>query len=473
MVDTAVPRPTFGPEGFVAPTEAAILAGEQADIDAAMGGGLNPALTTPQGQLASSNTAIIGDVYAAYTWLLSQFDPAYAEGRQQDAIGRIYFQERIAGAPTTVQATCFGLDGTTIPVGSLARAADGRFYVCQQEGVISSGSVDLPFSCAENGPIPLPGGSLNQIAQAVSGWESIVNSGEGALGRNVESRFEYEERRYSSVARNSVGQPSAVLSAVLDVPGVLDAYVRDNPTPAPVTFQGKTLGPNSVYACVLGGESYPVAEAIWSKKGLGCGYTGDTTVVVFDPNPAYEPPIPSYEVTFERPTVIPFSVLVSMQDNPGIPGDAQDQVRTAVIAAFAGADGGPRARIGSSVVAGRYYGPVLALGAWAQVIAVKIARLGSAGLVIGSITGDVLTVTSVTAGALHVGDILNGTFIQVGTSITQVISASGGVGTYRVAPVQTVASSGMWVSTPQDAVTMNIDEAPTVSSANIGLQLLE
>src|SRR5713226_6062534 len=105
---TSVPRPTFGDKGFVAPVEADVLAGVQADVDAAFGGGLNPGLYTPQGQLASSEAAIIGDSNAMFLWFCSQVDPAYSSGRMQDAIARIYFIERIPGQPTVVTARCLG-----------------------------------------------------------------------------------------------------------------------------------------------------------------------------------------------------------------------------------------------------------------------------------------------------------------------------------------------------------------------------
>ena len=61
---TNVPSIIFTPQGPILPTEQAILAGELLDIDQAFGGGTNPALETPQGQIASSNTAIIGDASA-------------------------------------------------------------------------------------------------------------------------------------------------------------------------------------------------------------------------------------------------------------------------------------------------------------------------------------------------------------------------------------------------------------------------
>ncbi len=50
--NSKVPRVQFTPEGLVLPNESAILAGVLSDMDAAFGGGLNPALETPQGQLA-------------------------------------------------------------------------------------------------------------------------------------------------------------------------------------------------------------------------------------------------------------------------------------------------------------------------------------------------------------------------------------------------------------------------------------
>ena len=89
-VTTNVPGITFGPNGPVAPSEQDVLTGMQADIDQAFGGGLNPALETPQGQLASSFTAITGNANDTFVSMTNQFDPAYAAGRFQDAIGRIY-----------------------------------------------------------------------------------------------------------------------------------------------------------------------------------------------------------------------------------------------------------------------------------------------------------------------------------------------------------------------------------------------
>ena len=58
---TAVPPITWTIEGVVLPTDAEILEGVQSDIDTAFGGGVNPGLSTPQGQLASSEAAVIAE----------------------------------------------------------------------------------------------------------------------------------------------------------------------------------------------------------------------------------------------------------------------------------------------------------------------------------------------------------------------------------------------------------------------------
>ena len=50
---SSVPAIVFSATGLVLPDESAILAGVQADMNAAFGGNMNAGLSTPQGQLFS------------------------------------------------------------------------------------------------------------------------------------------------------------------------------------------------------------------------------------------------------------------------------------------------------------------------------------------------------------------------------------------------------------------------------------
>ena len=58
----------------------------------------------------------------------------------------------------------------------------------------------------------------------------------------------------------------------------------------------------------------------------------------------------------------------------------------------------------------------------------------------GFITGTVLTVTSVTYGAIVIGAPVYGDGVAAGTYVTAFLTGSGGVGTYTVTPSQTVPS---------------------------------
>lgn len=474
---TNVPSITFGPNGPVAPSTAAILAGVQADINAAFGGNLNPGLNTPQGQLATSWTAVIAEVYNSFVLLANQFDPAFAFGRYQDAVGDLYFLQRNPAEPTVVQATCSGAEGVVIPVGALATATDGNQYVCTQAGTIpSGGSIVLPFECAVVGPVPCPEGALNQIYQAISGWDSITNDADGVLGNDVESRSAFASRIAASVAINATGILPAILAAVLAVPDVLDAYVTENDSNSPATIGGVSLSPNSLYVAVVGGDENAIAQAIWNKKAPGCAYNGNTTVTVLDQSPGYSPPYPAYSVSFEIPSALPILFAVSIANSSLVPADAATQIQNAIINAFAGGDGGPRAKIGSKVFASRFYAPIAALGSWVQIISIELGSTNDAAASFtAAISGTTMTVSAVASGTLAVGQtVLDATGdIIPGTTITALGTGTGGTGTYTVSNTQTVGSEAMQSVDPDlFDVPVNINQVPTVSAANIVVTLV-
>jgi hypothetical protein len=470
MVTTNVPKPTLGDTGFVAPTEQAVLTGVQTDINEAFGGGLNPGLSTPQGQLASSMAAIIGFANDTFVDITNQINPDYAQGRWQDAIGAIYFLQRQPSEPTVVQATCFGGEGVVIPAGAQAVAEDGNLFVCTQDGVISGGSVTLPFACNIPGPIPCPADSLDRIFRAIPGWDSINNATDGVIGRDVESRSQFEARRRASVALNSRGSLPSVQGAVLSVAGVLDAYVTENDTDSPVTIRGVSLDPHSVYVAAAGGTDADIAQAIWSKKAPGCGYNGNTTVTIEDRSTGYTIPYPTYDVSFERPGSLPILFAVTIADNEQVPSDAVAQIQAAIIAAFAGADGGARATIGSTIYASRFYAPIAVLGSWAQIILLQIGSSNSAAAKFtGSIAGTTLTVSAVTTGVIAVGQTITD---DAGAVIpgTKIISGSGT--SWQVSNSQTVGSTTLYGTiADRNVVEVDIDQIPTINANNIAVSI--
>lgn len=88
------------------------------------------------------------------------------------------------------------------------------------------------------------------------------------------------------------------------------------------------------------------------------------------------------------------------------------------------------------------------------------AQLGDAAFT-GSIAGTTLTVSAISAGALVVGSIIAGPFVNVGTTVLALGSGTGGVGTYTVSQSQTSASEAMTATgtgkrVPQYSIVTNV-----------------
>lgn len=471
---TSVPPATFGPVGFVAPAEQDILAGVQADINAAFGGGLNPALEAPQGQLASSLTAIIGDMNDQFLALTQGVDPAFATGRMQDGIARIYFISRNPALPTSVAAVCGGQVNVNIPVGVIAKASDGNLYSCVGAGTIgTNGTVTLPFACVTTGPIACPATSLNQIYLGVPGWDSVTNPSDGALGENVETPQQFELRRQQLVFLNAVGSIPAVQASVLAVPGILDAYTIDNPTGTPLVLDGVTIPANALYVCVSGGSPAAVAAAIWTKKMPGTPMAGNTTITVQDTNSGYSPPFPSYNITFQTAIAQEFVFTVTITNSTAVPSTAATLIQAVILTAFAGADGGARARIGSTVHAARFYSGIAALGTWANIVTIKLGSTGAPmAIFAASIAGTVMTVTAISSGVIGLGQTIKGAGLADNVLVSSFGSGSGGTGTYNLSLPQTISSQQCTaIFANLDLVTVGIAHVPTVDPLDITVVL--
>lgn len=360
VVTTAVPAVTITDTGLAIPDELDILNGRLSDLDTSMGGGMSTSLTTPQGQIAMSDTAIIAAKNDSLAWLVNQVNPDYASGRMQDGIARIYFIDRIAATGTIVTATVSGLQGTVIPANSIAQDDRGYLYYSLGQTVIpSSGSIDVLFQNQATGPISCPIGSLNTIYRAVIGWSSITNLTAGVPGNDVEGRANFEYRRRQSVAKNASNTLGAIYAAVLSVDGVSDAYVTDNKTAA-VVNKGVTNYPvaaNSFYVAAYGGLAEDIGNAINNSAPPGVNMNGSTSIVIQD-RENYVYPYPEYTIRWVTPTAISVYFKVQLQANDSLSSNIDALVQASIIASFNGDDGGTRARIGSRIFAGRYYAGV-------------------------------------------------------------------------------------------------------------------
>lgn len=383
MSQSNVPTLTIDGTGITAPTTGELQAGALADINAAFGGNLDiKTVGTPQESLSEDIAEYVADKNAAIVQMGANFDPNTAEGRWQDAIARLYYLYRKGATASVVVASCVGAPLSTLPAGSTATdTVNGNTWVSLAAAQFSSGgTLTTQFACTTLGPVALPIGALTQIAVLPSGvqWDAITNLGAAVLGSNTESQADFEYRRFNSVAINGHGSPASVFGAVANVAGVTDCFVIDNPKGATVNYGATNypLAPHSIYVAVVGGANQDIVNAMWSKKDLGCDYNGNTTGTVVDTS-SLASPQPSYTVTYEQPAALSIQFAVQIKNSPSLPSNIVALVQAAILNAFSGGDGGPRARIGSILFASRYYAPVVTVnGTQIQVVSIL---MGSAG----------------------------------------------------------------------------------------------
>jgi hypothetical protein len=226
---------------------------------------------------------------------------------------------------------------------------------------------------------------------------------------------------------------------------------------------------------VSGGSPQAVAQAIWSKKAPGCAYaTANTTETVYDTNSGYVAPLPSYSVTFQTAAAATFVFLVSIANTTAVPSNALTQIQAAILLAFAGADGGSRARIGSTVYASRYYSGIAALGPWAQIVSIKLgSTVAPAAKFTASVATTVMTVSAVASGTLAVGQTVVAAGMPDGVTIASLGTGTGGTGTYNLSLPQTISSEAMVsVVANLDDVAVGAAHVPALSAANISLALI-
>jgi hypothetical protein len=364
-----------------------------------------------------------------------------------------------------------GAFGVVIPDGSSGQQAatiidvDGNIYSCTNGGTIPlGGSITLSFANNVPGPIAIPSTNAVSIYQAIPGWDSVTVAS-GVLGNDTESRSELEARRAASVSGNSFGAIGAIIAKVAEVPGVLDYFGYDNGEATTVTVANVTIAANSIYVAVVGGDNTAIAQAILSKKSGGCGFTGNTTVTAYDSNPLYSAPV-AYSITFERPGSLQVIFSVVLFDNPNIPSNAATLIQNAIINAFAGGDGGPRARVGSTILATRFIAPIALLGPWAQVQTLAIGSINTPAVSFtGAIAGTTLTTSGPSGGSIAIGQTV---IDAAGLVIPGTVITGGSGSSWTINTSQTVASGAMFgVLANQSTVWVNGNQAPEVVAGGI------
>jgi uncharacterized phage protein gp47/JayE len=345
---------------------------------------LNTEAESPAGQIIDSQAVLVTAKDSELVELMNQFDPRKADGIFQEALAAIYFLTRKTAQPTVVECVCTGLQGTTIPAGSMIQNDDG--YKLTSVGAVTipaSGSVNVEFQTVDVGAIPIPANSCNKIITVIAGWDTVTNENAGVVGQLEESRTALETRRALSVAKNSHGSRLALQGSIATIDGVLDCLVLENKSNATVTTQGVPLISHSVAICVYGGADEAIAEMIYNKLDAGCGTNGSTTVTYTS-----EDGVPnSYQIVRPAPTNL--YVEVTINETTTTPATIEDDIKNAIVDDFNGLDvnsGNLRRGCGQTIYASSFSVALIKTAGVSDLVSIEIGR--SAGTYTNSVVMD-------------------------------------------------------------------------------------
>lgn len=205
-------------------------------------------------------------------------------------------------------------------------------------------SAFLDFSNTVDGPLLLPVGALDEIETPIVGWESVTNTTAGVVGRGVETDAELRIRREGSIrigARNTLEGIQAALQAS---DGVTQVLVRQNNG---TVNDADGVPPQHVWAIVQGGEAPDIARILFDRVAAGIGTFGGETEVVTSAITGQ-----SYDIHFDRPTVVPIYIEVTIEPSAFLPTDYVQRVRDALV------NFGLGLNIGEDVIFTRLYCPI-------------------------------------------------------------------------------------------------------------------
>lgn len=176
----------------------------------------------------------------------------------------------VADAPTVATAIQVARAINDALIGGIAYEVEGKVQI---ESLV----------VGVNSLIEITGGSANTELGYTLSDPQAGSSGDATLGRDVESDADFRIRRIQLLRISGASTVEAIRAALLNVEGVLQAFVFENTTDA---VDGFGRPPHSLEAVVSGGTDVDVAQTIFDTKPIGIathkvvGPNGFTEVIV-------------------------------------------------------------------------------------------------------------------------------------------------------------------------------------------------
>ena len=258
-------------------------------------------------------------------------------------------EEIVAGLIDAINALSVGVTATVAPEPDnyivLANTTNVPFaLIVDTNQSFQAVTSPIEMSSLEKGEIPAPAKQIEDIKTFVSGVLTARNLLEGSLGSTRETDAELRVRRNITLGVVGSSSVQAIYTRLLLVEGVRSTTVLENYGDA---VDGDGLAPHSIKAIVEGGADQDVAQAIFDTKPVGTGLNGTESVPIEDSQGF------SWDILFERPTVITIYIEITLTRFSNYPSEGDDTIKNNLVEY-----GVENLFAGDDVITSRLYTPI-------------------------------------------------------------------------------------------------------------------
>lgn len=285
----------------------------------AFGQGIDVDPKSPQGQFIDNLALSFSQNDDALVNATGAINIFSAFSSQLEGLAALLGIPRRAATSTNVTATLGGTPATVIPAGSRARSTAGDLFSLDEDATLGvGGTIDAEMSAVETGPIDLLTGQLSSVVDVVPGWETVINSSDGATGQDIESDSEYRQRYFNELFINALSVMDSIKAEISSVENVTEVSGYENDTGSAVIVQNVSIPAHAIAMIIEGGIDQDIADAIRLKKTGGTATSGTTSV----------PDAPNSNINFYRPSYIDLEVTITTTAGTGFPADGLNQLKT-------------------------------------------------------------------------------------------------------------------------------------------------
>ena len=204
----------------------------------------------------------------------------------------------------------------------------------------------IRFECETLGAIDSPVGTITQLIDTITGFDSAINDVPVSVGNDADTDETLRQRWSASLYNRGSANIQAVRASVLECIGVNKAVVIEN---SGDVIDEDGLLPHSIEVIAEGGNEKDIANAIFNKKSGGIQTNGTQVVEIRDSLTEK-----TYPIRFNRPTAKPIFVKVDVYDytEEDWSGNNVNNIKQAIV------DYGSQLSFGEDVIVQRFYGPI-------------------------------------------------------------------------------------------------------------------